>query len=198
MGQQWSIDDAVGVMLFDVEAAVRIDRGLSTRSVTIWVTTKQQSGRQLLSFKSTVATVFDTVDECNCGVLATQASVGPTRVGCYFLIVIATAGAGGFYRSTGLLAGIVARSVDNHDRSRAHGRATSATQPPVALIFDCDSRRSMRGVQLSLGRSGRRPSNIPHQRPSVGEAQQPTTREVSSVSASHLPRRDSTDRRGRG
>ena len=33
----------------------------------------------------------------------------------------------------------------------------------------------MRGVQLSLGRSGRRPSNIPHQRPSVGEAQQPTT-----------------------
>ena len=73
--------------------------------------------RQLLSFKSTVATVFDTVDECNCGVLATQASVGPTRVGCYFLIVIATAGAGGFYRSTGLLAGIVARSVDNHDRS---------------------------------------------------------------------------------
>ena len=69
------------------------------------------------AFKSTVATVIDTVDECNCGVLATQASVGPTRVGCYFLIVIATAGAGGFYRSTGLLAGIVARSVDNHDRS---------------------------------------------------------------------------------
>ena len=45
--------------------------------------------------------------------LATQASVGPTRVGCYFLIVIATAGAGGFYRSTGLLVGIVARSLDN-------------------------------------------------------------------------------------
>ena len=59
--------------------------GSSIRSVKIWVTTKQQSGRQLLSFKSTVATVFDTVDECNCGVLATQASVGPTRVGCYLL-----------------------------------------------------------------------------------------------------------------
>ena len=102
--------------------------GSSTRSVKILVTTKQQSGRQLLSFKSTVATVFDTVDECNCGVLATQASVGPTRVGCYFLIVIATAGAGGFYRSTGLLAGIVAGSVDNHDRSL--GRMVVRRQRP--------------------------------------------------------------------
>jgi len=26
MGQRWSIDDAVGVMLFDVEAAVRMGR----------------------------------------------------------------------------------------------------------------------------------------------------------------------------
>ena len=36
----------------------------------------------------------------------------------------------------------------------------------------------MRGVQLSLGRSGRRPKTFQHttQRPSVGEAQQPTTR----------------------
>ena len=31
----------------------------------------------------------------------------------------------------------------------------------------------MRGVQLSLGRSGRRPSNIPHQRPSVGRLSSP-------------------------
>jgi hypothetical protein len=35
------------------------------------------------------------------------AGVGPTRVGCHFLIVIAKAGAGGFYRSTGLPAGTV-------------------------------------------------------------------------------------------
>ena len=90
--------------------------------------------------------VFDTVDECNCGVLATQASVGPTRVGCYFLIVIATAGAGGFYRSTGLLVGIVARSLDNRDRSLGRivvRRQRLNRQLPLSLTVD--SRRSLRG-----------------------------------------------------
>ena len=148
--------------------------GSSTHSVKIWVTTKQQSGRQLLSFKSTVATVFDTVDECNCGVLATQASVGPTRVGCYFLIVIATAGAGGVYRSTGLLVGIVARSLDNRDRSLGRivvRRQRLNRQLPLSLTVD--SRRSLRGVQLSLGGSGHRPSIILPQRSSVGRLSSP-------------------------
>ena len=148
--------------------------GSSTRSVTIWVTTKRQSGRQLLSFKSTGATVLDTVDECNCGVLATRASVGPTRVGCYFLIVIATAGAGGFYRSTGLLAGIVARSVDNHDRSL--GRTVVRRQRPIRrlpLSVTVIQGGLCVGSAELLGRSGRRPSNITHQRPSVGRLSSP-------------------------
>ena len=123
-----------------------------------------------------MATVFDTVDECNCGVLATQASVGPTRVGCYFLIVIATAGAGGFYRSTGLLVGIVARSLDNRDRSLgAHSRAASATQSPVALIFDGGFKEV-----FAWGSAELRPfraSTFHHTTSKVerGEAQQPTT-----------------------
>ena len=127
------------------------------------------------------------------GVLATQASVGPTRVGCYFLIVIATAGAGGFYRSTGLLVGIVARSVDNRDRSLGRivvRRQRLNRQLPLSLTVD--SRRSLRGVQLSLGGSGHRPS-IHHTTSKVerGEAQQPTTGSFVSLGvASAAPRFD--------
>ena len=101
-----------------------------------------------------MATVFDTVDECNCGVLATQASVGPTRVGCYFLIVIATAGAGGFYRSTGLPAGTVVIICIVVFGSRAANVAVCDINGP---LFD-----GLTGVSrvggAELCRSGRRPS----------------------------------------
>ena len=82
------------------------------------------------------------------------AGVGPTRVGCHFLIVIAKAGAGGFYRSTGLPAGTVVIICIITFGSRAANVAVCDINRP---LFD-----GLTGVSrvggAELCRSGRRPS----------------------------------------